>query len=160
MQKGVSKSDIGWLLVKLVGVYLVYAGIVGLLTAFVVRSNLEDSMASLSERYKNIPKYKPAARASIPFQGIYWIPLMSLGIGGYLLASGRVLHRVLMMVPLDSVTVGDKMNDDEELVDVKGLSAVEHGQFKEWLVRNPEMMKRSLVDAVALFRDAQKSDVA
>lgn len=140
-----TKSDMAWLLIRLVGFYLLYAGIVGLITVFVVRSNLQETLSNLPARSKG--------KINMPIQGLFWTPLLTLGFGIYLTFRGGVIHHVMMSVP------GFEMGSTAEIgTEAKsGLDEEEVKQFEAWLEANPTMEKRSPVDLIALFRDSQKA---
>ena len=146
MTTTLTKNDLCWVLVKLVGAFLVYSGVAAIYASIV-------SWWSLSEMFEGLPKRG---------QGAVWAPVKTLLFGSFLplalglrlLSSGTTLHGLLMRVPAGFV------GKEVEITSGVELRTKENEAFKRWLKNNPEMEKRAAADRMALFRDAQKAGEA
>lgn len=144
-----TKNDLCWVLVKLFGAVLLYFGISSLYSMVV-------TWWALSDMYENLSK-SGAMAAFSPLKILFWGALFPLVIGVRLLVSGSTLHGWLMRVPIGMRGRSAKMRTDEVSLAEVRLTAIELEEFKVWLEKNPEVMKRDEVDQLALFRDAQKA---
>ncbi len=141
-----SKSDLSWILVKFLGVILLYIGITGLYGAFTSWMTLKELLEGLSESGRE--------RASAPIHALIYGSFLPLGFGTYLLVSGRLLYSILMSMP------GGHFDCSQVPGAISGvnLSEEELQKFENWLSSNPDIARRSRVDQVALFRDAQATE--
>jgi hypothetical protein len=126
-----TKSDLCWVVVKVIGVILVYQAIATLGGAL---------FASIA-----------ASEGALLFSG-FVVALFPLLIGLSLLISGTTLHGWLMMVPLGSAT---NPMGGESLAE-KRLSSEEYEIYLDWLGGNEEAKDRDEFFRLALFRDAQR----
>ncbi len=141
MSSPLSKSDLCWVLVRLVGVSFIYAGFSVLFGAALTWQSFKQDfeLASTSRKVSMLKPIKMAVASS----------LLPLGIGAYLLKSGELLYRCLMFVP--GVQTGDRKR--RELAPGIVLANHEIEAFHTWLEQHPEFQNRPLVDQIALFRD-------
>ena len=85
--------------------------------------------------------YKILALGSLP----------ALLVGAYCLCSGRLIHRLLMSIPLDC-----RAAEEDGGIPGINLTGEELEQFKRWVESSSEISKRDKADQLALFRDAQR----
>lgn len=129
-----TKEDLAWVLVRLVGAYLLFSGLSAIFGALVGWWNMREVLATL-------PTARQAPLTS-PWRTGLISALAPLAAGLYLITNGRIVHRVLMAVPPGPT-------------DAIGLVGEELQEFRTWLERHPELAERPAVDQVALFRDEQ-----
>ena len=145
MSSPLTKSDLCWVLVKLIGAYFVYLGLSGFFTAFISWSIVRETVEMLSGSRRS--------SAYAPIKAIIAGSLLPLAIGAYLLNSGALLYQCLMSVPIFQPS--DRKR--RELAPGIVLDNQEIEAFHTWLEQHPEFQNRPLVDQIALFRDAQGS---
>lgn len=133
-----TKNDLCWVLVKLLGAVLVYQAVAGVYAAVVMWMSFDEGVGEV---------------AFMTARVLFWSILLPAIFGISLLISGRFLHGWLMMVPLEAT--GKPVGGDS--LAERRLAKEEFEKYQEWLEANPEMMKRDEVDRLALFRDAQKA---
>lgn len=138
-----SKSDLSWILVKLLGAILLYFGIASIYGAFVGWMSVREGIEALTESRRG--------NVLAPVRALCYGALLPLTLGIYLLVSGRLLHRLLLSVPASSM----EYSQVPGAIPGIDLPEEELKQFKIWIERNPEYARRPQVDQVALFRDAQ-----
>lgn len=109
----ITKSDLCWVLVRAAGVYLLYTA-ASILFGFLFTDL----------RIDPINFYPP------------------LGLGLYLLFSGKAIHACLMALPDGSQRAGTD------------LEGAELEAFQLWLQRHPEFSTRSPEERMALFQDS------
>ena len=154
-----TKSDLLWVIVKLIGAYLVYSALAIIWAAFIAKITVDDVFSRvLSKGVENGSTVMTMIASNAVF------PLI---VGTYLLVSGKLLHRCLMSVPTVQVRKAQSSRVEEtalteEIVPerrIPGISLTgdDLDRFEEWLQRNPSMSKRAVADQVALFRDAIQS---
>ena len=140
MNRPITKSDLCWVIIKAIGLYMIYAAMAGFFGAYVGWVSVKDNLGS-------------SRGASLkPLKTMVWVSMVPLAVGTYLLVSGRTIHRCLMSVPPG---VGDAGRGGID--PVTGFSESELKAFAAWIERHPEFRSRALTDQVALFRDAQRS---
>lgn len=146
MGKGITKSELCWVLVKLMGVVLLTWNLASLYEAIVAVWVMEEAFGGIAGQ---VPLWAPVKVILVTM-------LLPIGLGIYLLASGRIVHTILMSVPLTVQFEQEKVSK-EELIPGINLAGEELKDFKAWIEKNPGLSKRDRADQVALFRDAQKS---
>ena len=87
-----------------------------------------------------------------PFKILALSSLPALLVGIYLLKSGRLIHGLLMFIPLDC-----RAAEYDGAIPGINLEGEELDEFKHWLESSPEISKRDRADQLALFRDAQRA---
>ena len=141
MNRPITKSDLCWVIIKAIGLYMIYMAMVGLFGAYLGWVSVKDNFGS-------------SRGASLkPLKTTVWISMVPLAVGSYLLVSGRTIHRCLMSVPPGVGEAGRGGIDP-----ATGFSESEMKAFTAWVERHPELRSRALPDQIALFRDAQRSD--
>lgn len=142
MSSPLTKSDLCWVLVKLVGVSFLYGGFSVLFgTALSWQSVKQDfELASSARKASMLVPIKLAVAGS----------LIPLAVGAYLLKSGELLYQCLMSVP----SFPPAARNRRELAPGIVLDDREIEAFHSWLKQHPEFQNRPLIDQIALFRDA------
>lgn len=161
MREGaLTKNDLCWVLVKLMGVVLVYhslAAVAAVAAAWTAWLGIGDNLEELSDENRK--------KVLWPVKAFLLAGLVQGGVGLRLLVSGSLLHGLLMAVPLGSPeeagapkskTQKPKRRSYGSLAE-KRLSEDEFVVFQAWLEDHPEMKRRADIDQLALFRDAQKA---
>ena len=151
----ITKSDLCWVLIKLIGITLIYSAVYAIILGIGIwweagaRGRL-DGYGSYSE--------------GIPFfETLSLTTLATLVIGIYLLTSGRFVFRILMSVPSEPKVFTPSQPSQTtpkpktEPVNSMGLTEREQQAFDKWLEANPDMQNRNPSDQLALFRDAQEA---
>lgn len=141
MSSPLTKSDLCWVLVKLIGASFLYAG-------FTIIFSAALSWQSIKQDFELAGSTRKASML-VPIKLAIAGSLLPLAVGAYLLKSGELLYQCLMSVPSfqpatrkrREIAPGIVLDDDE-------IEA-----FHTWLEQHPEFQNRPLVDQVALFRD-------
>ena len=144
MGKSLTKSDLSWVLIKLTGIYFVYQGLASLFGAVAGWWMMKETMGEFSSDLDSgiWNPFKILALSSLP----------ALLVGIYFLRSGRLIHRLLMFIPLDC-----RAAERDGAIPGINLEGDELEEFKQWLEGSPEISKRDRADQLALFRDAQRA---
>lgn len=140
--EGVTKSDLCWVLVKFAGAVLTYQGVSALYTMALTWWQLPE----FNDEWPKLVQMQLMTPVKIMFLS----SLLPLAVGLRLLASGALLHRLLMQIPL-----GFSADGSRSLVETR-LEGDELEAFRNWIKENSELRKRDEIDQLSLFRDAQK----
>ena len=151
MSHPITKSDICWIIVKFMGLILVYQTCVLIYTAILGEIVYQEALEALKGSTRDLP---PSPARIALFRILIILPL-----GLYLLTAGRAIHRLLMKVPTHVVRT-ESVGKAQDITpsEIIGISKAELEQFKAWLANNPAVKKQDVEDQVALFRDAQKRE--
>jgi len=156
MENSLTKDQLCWVLIRILGVYLIFQSII----AFVTLAATFVSVGNMSNSIPGIESGDWMGYLVTP--GLLTVTLAILGI--YLLRSGKAIHDLLMQEPATSFLPRKrpqpKIEPDpmDEVDPDTTLTRRETEAFLKWIESHPEFQKRSRVDQVALFRDAQKSE--
>jgi len=164
MDVPLTKAQLCWVLIRLVGVYLLVQTIVAL-------GALVSAALALAAIFGSTTAGSTASLWSSASQGggtagLLLSPIISFllqgALGLYLLFRGSTVHRLMMATsaPWDfgATPRRPKMKpvDPDDVVDpATTLSRRETREFATWLETHPEHGARSQTDQIALFRDAQ-----
>lgn len=141
MSSPLTKSDLCWVLVKLIGASFLYAGFSVIFSAALSWQSIKQDfeLANRTRKASMLAPIKLAVASS----------LLPLAVGTYLLKSGGLLYQCLMSVP----SLPPATRKRRELAPGIVLDNDEIEAFHTWLEQHPEFQNRPLVDQVALFRD-------
>ena len=158
--KPITKSQLCWVLIRLVGLYFLYSGFAMIIPLLVLLGNPG-------------PTFSSFASISVPSVLLFII------VGYYLVWNGKTIHRCLMMEsnvepPSEhSFASNEAINNqgvepmmrqvpkasgpkEQVVVDPRtGLTANETTAFAAWIKDNQGFQNRDELDQIALFRDFQ-----
>jgi hypothetical protein len=151
MESPLTKSQLCWVVIRGVGVYLLVQAIVSLSVAILsaMAIGIASSAAGLGSGTLGL---------ALP---LLFSAFVSGLVGYYLLLRGASVHRLMMTVSApssgeNSAPTPRRPVDPDEIVDpATTLSQRESREFAAWLEAHPELRERSETDRIALFRDAQ-----
>lgn len=150
----ISKDQLCWVLVRLIGVFFLYLTTSGAVGFF--------SMLSMIGDMGSVNPGNPFGSRSGVLGPLVLVTLFYAAVAGYCLLGGATLHRLLMS---ESPTHPDGPPPERhyrpavpaELVDpMTTLTQSDSVKFSEWLSEHPELTGRLKEDQIALFRDAQR----
>jgi hypothetical protein len=137
MNHPLTKSQLCWVAIRLLGVYFGYSAVMAILTYSSGKLTFGNSVPFLING-------SPAGRESGVIYLVFSVGLPFV-IGVYLLFGGSLIHRALLSEPNDSFGAST-------------LTPREAEDFVNWLKRNPQYAERPEIDQVALFRDSQSKE--
>ena len=149
MSSPLTKSDLCWVLVKLIGASFLYAGFAIIFSAALNWQSIKQDfeLASAARKASMLVPIKLAIAGS----------LLPLAVGTYLMKSGGLLYHCLMSVPtFQPMVTKDQSPAKKRRELAPGIVLDDHEieAFHTWLDQHPEFQNRPLVDQIALFRDA------
>lgn len=157
--RGITKNQLCWVIIRGFGIYLLVTNAISLVMMII----LLVVFVFVNPDLISLPVTLP----------VVLVNLLSIAFGYHLLKQGRWLHRILNYEPSDlhrqSLSVVDraaqtatqpKVKTKERVDPETQLTAREEQQFREWLSANPEMVARSEIDQLALFRDFLRDNQA
>jgi len=142
----ITKSDLCWVIVRAAGLYLIYAAFSGAFTLLLTE-------VATSEVARHLPRdMRPEGIGFLRKFLMTGYFLMPLGVGLYLVLSGKSVHYCLMSLP-----EGWGERKPKPRPAWLGLEGAELEAFQSWLAQHPELNSRPPEDQVALFRDHRRS---
>lgn len=153
----ISKDQLCWVLVRLIGVFFLYQTVVGAFHFI--------SLFSKMENLGSVNPGNPFGRGSGVLGPLILMTAFYGAMAFYGLLGGATLHRLLMSESPSHPEKAPRRRDDRpatpappvEPVDpVTMLTESETARFRDWLLQHSEHTGRSKEDQIALFRDAQR----
>lgn len=150
----ISKDQLCWVLVRLIGVFFLYQTVVGIFALF--------STFSMMGNLGSVNPGNPFGRGSGVLVPLFLVTAFYGAMAFYGLLGGATLHRVLMSESPSHPDEISRRKDPRPAVPIEPVDPVttltegETARFREWLSENPGLTGRLKEDQIALFRDAQK----
>lgn len=136
MESPLTRSQLVWVLLRLIGLYLCYRAVVGLI------SYLKIHLATKAWIEGDRAELGSALATNVFLIGF----LLPLGLGLYLLRAGRAVHRLLCAEPGPRARKPPVMDE------------AERERFARWMVAHPEFRQSHPNDQIARFRDVERAD--
>jgi len=150
----ISKDQLCWVLVRLIGVFFLYQTGAGAFALF--------SMFSMMGNLGSVNPGSPFGSGSGVLGPLFLVTAFYGAMAFYGLLGGETLHRLLMSESPSHPDETSRRKDHRPAVPIEPVDPVttltegETARFREWLSENPEHTGRLKEDQIALFRDAQQ----
>lgn len=151
----ISKGQLCWVLVRLIGVFFLYQTVVGVFQFFAAFS----MMGNLG----SVNPGNPFGKGSGVLGPLFLVTAFYGAMAFYGLLGGATLHRLLMSESPSHPDETSRKRDHRPAIPIEPVDPVttltesDSERFREWLSKNPELKGRLKEDQIALFRDARQS---